>query len=398
MTPVPPEVRRRLAAETVQLWSSDGVVDLAIGQPQDAILPTAMLDAALARAGGRSIRYAWQYGHERGDGILRTELADFLEPRYGCPVDPDLMLVTNGNSQAIDLCCGVLGSPGATVFVEEPSYHLAMQIFRDHHLQLVGIPVDEHGLSIEALEDELTRHRPAFLYTIPAAQNPTGATLPSDRRRRLVQLAQQHGFLVVADEVYHLLRYTTDGPGPAAGSTASGPEPMAAYVDSGVVLSLGTFSKILAPGLRLGWIQAARPLLERLEGRGFIISGGGLNPVPAAVVAQVLADGSAAQYLESLLDLFRGRVERMDAGLRAVLPDDVRWATPDGGYFFWLRFPDDVDTAALLPKARELGVGYAPGPRFSSRGGLTHHLRLSYAYYGDEQLAAAVQALGHVFG
>lgn len=397
MAPVPPEVRQRLAAETVQLWSSGDVVDLAIGQPQDAILPTAMLDAALARAGADGIGYAWQYGHERGDGILRTELADFLEPRYGCPVDPDLMLVTNGNSQAIDLCCGVFAAPGDVVFVEEPSYHLAMQIFRDHHLQLVGIPVDEDGLSIEALQDALTRHRPAFLYTIPAAQNPTGATLPSDRRRRLVELAQQHGFLVVADEVYHLLQYSTAGPGPAADGPAAGPEPMAAYVDSGVVLSLGTFSKILAPGLRLGWIQAARPLVERLEARGFIISGGGLNPAPAAVVARVLADGSAADYLASLLPLFRGRVERMDAGLRAVLPADVHWRTPTGGYFFWLRFPPGVDTAALLPKARELGVGYAPGSRFSADGGLADHLRLSFAYYGDEQLAAAVQALGRAF-
>jgi DNA-binding transcriptional MocR family regulator len=394
MTPVPPEVRSRLAAETVQLWSDPGVTDLGIGQPQDAILPTDLLSAALHRFGEQRLQHPWQYGHELGDGVLRTELADFLEPRYGVPVDPDLMLVTNGNSQAIDLCCGVLAAPGDVVFVEEPSYHLAMQIFRDHHLRVVGIPVDRDGLSIEALEDELTRHRPAFLYTIPAAQNPTGATLPTQRRRRLVELAQQHGFLVVADEVYHLLQYGEPGPD----GRPAGPEPMAAYVDSGVVLSLGTFSKILAPGLRLGWVQAARPLLDRLESRGFIVSGGGLNPVPSALVAGMLADGSAAEYLASLLPLFRARVEAMDAGLRAVLPAGASWARPDGGYFFWLRLPDGVDTAALLPRARSLGVGYAPGPKFSSRGGLTEHLRLSFAYYGDEQLAAAVRALGQVFG
>jgi 2-aminoadipate transaminase len=392
--PVGPEVRRRLRAETVQLWSAPGITDLGIGQPQDAILPAELLSAALGRVGEQGLRYPWQYGHERGDGNLRAELADFLEPRYGCPVDPDLMLVTNGNSQAIDLCCWTLAAPGDVVFVEEPSYHLAMDIFRNHHLRLVGIPVDQQGLSIEALQDELTQHRPAFLYTIPAAQNPTGATLPTARRRQLVQLARQHGFLVVADEVYHLLQYAPAG----AGGRPTGPEPMAAYVDSGVVLSLGTFSKILAPGLRLGWVQAARPLLERLESRGFIVSGGGLNPVPAAVVAGVLADGSAAGYLASLLPLFRRRVEMMDAGLRAVLPQEVTWSTPDGGYFFWLRFPAGVDTGAVLPRARELGVGYAPGAKFSSRGGLSNRLRLSYAYYGDDELAAAVAALGRAFG
>ena len=393
MPPVGPELRGRLQAETVQLWSAPGVTDLGIGQPQDAILPAELLSQALGRVGEQGLRYPWQYGHERGDGNLRVELADFLAPRYGCPVDPDLILVTNGNSQAIDLCCWTLAAPGDLVFVEEPTYHLAMEIFRDHHLRLVGIPMDQDGLSIEALEEELTRHRPAFLYTIPAAQNPTGATLSSGRRRRLVELAQRHGFLVVADEVYHLLQYAPAG----AGGRPAGPEPMAAYVDSGVVLSLGTFSKILAPGLRLGWLQAARPLIERLESRGFIVSGGGLNPVPAAVVARVLAEGSAAQYLASLLPLFRRRVEAMDAGLRAALPQEVTWSTPDGGYFFWLRFPAGVDTGAVLPTARELGVGYAPGSKFSSSGGLSNHLRLSYAYYGDDELAAAVATLGRAF-
>jgi DNA-binding transcriptional MocR family regulator len=362
------------------------------------VLPVTLMSRALARASGAGRRYPLQYGLERGDGNLRVALAEFLGPRYSTSVtgaddvvrvDPQLMMVTNGNSHAIDLCCGVLTRPGDVVFVEEPTYFLALTIFRDHGLRVVGIPVDDDGLSLEALEDELTRHRPAFVYTIPAAHNPTGVSLSADRRRRLVELAVRHDFLVVADEVYHLLRY--DG---------VSPHPLAAYVDSGVVLSLGTFSKFLAPGLRLGWVQAAEPLLLRLEARGAIVSGGGVNPFASAVVAPLLEDGSVAAYLDQLVEVFRDRISVMDDALREHLPFAVHGVTyrrPDAGYFFWLRFPESVDTAVVRPRALALGAGFQPGRAFSTSGRQANHLRLSFAYYGNDELRTAVAAIGRAF-
>jgi 2-aminoadipate transaminase len=386
---VDPEVRQRLQAQTTQLWGAPGVVDLGIGQPQDSLLPVEAMSRALANAAAAGRRHPLQYGLERGDGNLRLALAEFLGQRDGRPVDPELMFVSNGNSHAIDLCCGVLTSPGDVVFVEEPTYFLALNIFRDHGLRVVGIPVDDDGLSIEALEHELTRHRPAFVYTIPTAHNPTGVTLTAPRRARLVELAAQHEFLVVADEVYHLLRYS-----------GTGPAPMAAQIDSGVVLSLGTFSKILAPGLRLGWVQAAEPLLRRLEARGAIVSGGGVSPLPAAIVAPMLDDGTLARYLDHLLQVFGHRITVMDEAVREHLPFDshgVTYRRPDAGYFFWLRFPEGVDTAAVQPRALALGAGFQPGRAFSTVGGLPHCLRLSFAYYGDDDLRSAVAAIGQAF-
>jgi 2-aminoadipate transaminase len=386
---VDPEVRQRLQAQTTQLWGAAGVVDLGIGQPQDALLPVEAMSRALAGAAAAGRRHPLQYGLERGDGNLRVALAEFLAERYGQAADPELMFVTNGNSHAIDLCCGVLTSPGDVVFVEEPTYFLALSIFRDHGLRVVGIPVDDEGLSIEALEDELSRHRPAFVYTIPAAHNPTGVTLTASRRARLVELALEHDFVVVADEVYHLLRY--EGQPPA---------PLAADIGSGVVLSLGTFSKILAPGLRLGWVQAAEPLLRRLEARGAVVSGGGVNPLPASLVATMLDDGSVADYLDHLLQVFGRRVEVMDAAVREHLPLDglgVTYRRPDAGYFFWLRFPEGVDTAAVRPRALALGAGFQPGRAFSTVGALPNYLRLSFAYYGDDDLWSAVAAIGQAF-
>lgn len=253
--------------------------------------------------------HALQYGIESGDGLLRMALADFLTDAYGIACEPEPMLITNGNSHAIDLVCSVFSEPGDVVFVEEPSYFLALDIFRQHHLRIVGIPVDEAGLRIDVLEAALGVERPAFIYIIPTFQNPTGYTLPLDRREQLISLAQKHGFLIVADEVYHLLSYT-----------ATVPAPMAAWADSNVVLSLGTFTKILAPGLRLGWIQASMPLIQRLADAGLIASGGGLNPFTSAIVKTLIEDGSLDNYLAFLRTTYRERAMVMDASLRTHFP------------------------------------------------------------------------------
>jgi DNA-binding transcriptional MocR family regulator len=393
MTPVPDDVRGRLHERTTQLWAEPGVVDLGIGQPQDAILPVGVLSAALASTAAAAARHPLQYGIEPGDGDLRVAVADYLEAPYGFCPDPDATFVTNGNSQAIDLVTGTFTRPGDVVLVEEATYFLALDVFRDHHVRVEPVAVDDDGLVPQALEEALRRHRPALVYTVPAFHNPTGATLPADRRERLVSLAAEHDALVVADEVYHLL-CAPDAPRGDAGAM---PPPLAAWAASGVVLSLGTFSKILAPGLRLGWVHAAAPLVERLARRGYVVSGGGLNPLVAAVVTRTLQDGSAAAYLADLRGLLGQRIAVMDRALREHLPRDVTWATPGGGYFFWLRLPADVDPAALRTAARAQGVDFRPGPLFSVDGGQVDRIRLSFAYSDAPTIATAVAALGRAF-
>jgi len=387
MTRAADSLREKLAAQTTQAWAVPGVVDLGIGQPQDAILPLEILRKAEAAHALASERYPLQYGNEFGDGHLRLALADFLTTHYGCAVDPEPIFISNGNSQAIDLVCSVFAKPGDVVFVEEPSYFLAIDIFRHHRLQIVGIPVDDQGLSIEALEDALTRHTPAFLYTIPAFHNPTGVTLAPDRRRRLVELAERFGFLVVADEVYQLLDYAGDAP-----------KPMAAYVDSGKVLSLGTFSKILAPGLRLGWVQGAPSLTRRLAAMPYVISGGGLNPYTGSIVRTVIERGWLADYVLSLRAVFGERVQVMDTALRRFCAQSIQFHKPSGGYFFWLRFPAGTDTRRFLEPAQKLGVGFRAGPKFSVSGDQRDCLRLSFAYYDAAAIDAAIALLAQAIG
>ena len=374
-----PARRAALLAQTTQAWAPSDVIDFGIGHPQDAILPTDIFRRAMANG---IEPYPLQYGTEFGDGYLRLALAEFLTAAYGVACDPESTFITNGNSQAIDQVCSVFTKPGDVVFVEEPSYFLALDIFRQHHVRIVGIPVDEHGLRLDALEAALAIERPAFLYTIPTFQNPTGYTLPVERREQLVALAQKHEFLVVADEVYHLLSYGGDVP-----------PPMAAWIASGVVLSLGTFTKILAPGLRLGWIQAAVPLIERLAGAGLIVSGGGLNPFTSAIVAPIIENGSLRNYLDFLIATYSERVGVMDEALKLYFPAGITYDVPSGGYFFWLRFPVGTDTATFLTSAAAHKVGFRCGSKFTVDGSLANYMRLSFAYYDSTTIERGISAL-----
>ena len=173
---------------------------------------------------------------------------------------------------------------------------------------------------------------------------------------------------------------------------------MSAYVDQGPILSIGTFSKILAPGLRLGWVHGSPERLAHLAGSGLVESGGGLNPVPCALVAAILEEGWQADYLRELRSTYGRRVETMAGALRAHVPGWVEYDVPDGGYFFWLTLPAPMDAAEVRERAARAGLDFRHGALFSSRGGLPRHLRLSFAYYDDGEIVEGVRRLGSVLG
>ena len=214
----------------------EGTINLGIGQPSPDLLPVDLVAKASQSFFDNAQPLELNYGVTQGDERFLHSLAAFLTEGYSSEATFDQLFVTGGNSQALDLMSVVFAKSGDTVFVEEPSYFLAFQIFHDHGLNIVGIPIDDDGLCVDALQQELKSHDPAFLYTIPSYQNPGGQCTTEARRRRIVELAVEHDFLIVADEVYQLL-YFYDAPPPAYGTMAA----------SGRVLSLGSFSKILAP-------------------------------------------------------------------------------------------------------------------------------------------------------
>jgi 2-aminoadipate transaminase len=367
---------------TIQGQIDSDSIDLGVGHPKTAHLPIDMLYHAVQARFAAGDPYFLQYGAEQGDGYLRISLGEFLTQGYCLPVRPEQLFITSGASSGLDLACTLFTKPGDSVIVEEPTYFLALKIFADHHLKPVPVPIDEDGIMIEALEDALSRYRPTMLYTVPTYQNPSGITLSSARRERLAFLSQKYEFLIVADEVYHLLDYTK-----------SPPKPMAGFIGKGNVLSLGSFSKILAPGLRLGWIQTDLPRIEKLVNSGLLDSGGGMNPFTSAMVRDLVESGDLKVNIEGLRGVYRQRLEAMDAALGRYLPG-VTYYKPDGGFFFWIHLPGEIDAQELLDRARSYKVRFQPGIRFSSQGGLHTYARLCFAYYEARELEKGIQRLG----
>ncbi|MEE4263921.1 MAG: PLP-dependent aminotransferase family protein [Desulfobacteraceae bacterium] len=369
-----------------QLNLPPGMIDFGVGQPSPSLLPLKLLRKAAAhRLSGNDADFL-AYGAEQGNGFFRTALAGFLSEHYRFPVEADQLFVTAGASGGLDLLCTLFAGPGDTIFVEEPSYFLALRIFADHQLKIISLPMDADGLIVDALEEKLNRHKPVFLYTIPTFHNPSSVSLGTARRAQLVELSRKYNFLIIADEVYHLLNY---GPGPP-------PPPLAGFVDSDTVFSLGSFSKILAPGLRLGWIQAGPRLLKRIIGCGLLDSGGGLNPFASALVCSAIEMGLQQAQLASLINTYTERNAALSHALKKYLPDTVRLIEPDGGFFAWLAFPQGVDTQQMLPAARHKKVGYLPGVKFSSAGKLKNCARLSFSYFDVPELEEGARRLGEV--
>jgi 2-aminoadipate transaminase len=369
-----------MSLQIIQTPIPEGFIDLGVGDPQFDLLPLQLLrDAAQDRL-SQSDNSFLQYGAEQGDGYFRAALADFLSPRYGFPVSHEELFVTSGISGGLELLCSLFTQRGDTIFVEEPSYFLALRIFADHGLRVISIQTDENGLVPEELIRALKEHHPKFLYIIPTFQNPSGHTLPEERRAQLVSLAQEHGFLILADEVYHFLSYTQ-----------APPKSLGAYVDSGHVISLNTFSKILAPGLRLGWLHTHPTIMKKIVAAGVLDSGGGMNPFTSAIVRTVVENGELQQNISKLVGVFSQRVKVMDECLRTNLPE-AKFTTPHGGYFFWVNLPG-VDAQELQNKAQTHQVGLRPGIRFSSQNGLRDYFRLSISFYGNDQLEEGILRL-----
>ena len=371
--------------QTIQTRGGRDLIDFSVGHPSLSLLPLEIMRRACRHRLEQGDPALLQYGYEQGSGFFRKSLAEFLALAGGVPVDPDCLFVSNGVSQALDLLCTLHTRPGDLIFVEEPTYFLALRIFEDHGLRVASLPVDEQGLVVEALEERLARERPVFLYSVPTHQNPSGATLPLERRNRLVKLSEEYGFLILADEAYHLLSYFREPP-PSFGTFAS----------AGTVFSLGSFSKILAPGLRLGWVHAREDRLRPLVKSGMLDSGGGLNPFISALVHSVLELGLQDTHLKKLRAVYGERLKVVCSTLSQELPGLIHFVEPWGGFFVWVRLPDGVEARDLLPKAQRERVGFMPGTRFSSRGGMGNFMRLSFSYYDCEILREGVGRLAGV--
>ena len=366
---------------TVQFVSRPGILDLGWGHPHPDALPVqrwrVATEQTLASAGDRALTY----GHAAGPGELREWLAE--RDSIG---DAANVFVTAGASHALELLTLLLARPGDVVLVDCPTYHLALRIFADAGVELVAAPSDEEGIDPAGTGDLVRRLRRAgrsvsLLYSVPTFANPTGATLSADRRVALTQVAAGSGLTLIEDDTYRDLAY-----GDAA------PPTLWSLSDQTCVVRVGSFSKSVAPGLRLGWVNAARSIVERLERRGYIDSGGGVNHATAMTMATF---GSSGSYELHLADVRRRYASQRDTLLRHLAREAGLVMTPPrGGWFAWARLPEGVSAAALLVEAERRGVSFVAGSQFHVDGRGDDHIRLAFSMLGPDETGQAVQRLG----
>jgi len=364
-----------------------GFVELAFGEPAPSLLPEELVRAAAADVLRELGRGAIAYGKPPGPIPLREAVTRRIAEREGLGVPWQDVYITGGNSPALDLILTVFTQPGDVALVESPTYNLALGTLRDHPVEIVGVGHDASGLDVDDLEAALDRvqaagRRARLLYTIPTFHNPAGACLAESRRARLLDLSAERDLLLVEDDVYRELCY--DGVAPRALWTPDGAAP---------VFRLGSFSKSLTPGLRVGWVNARRDLLDRLEAAGVLDSGGAPSHFAACVAAVVVSRDGYDAHIERLRAAYASRRDALAAALREHLPAGCSFDPPAGGFFIWLRLPPGVQGTDLLPLAESHGVGFAPGRRFCVDGD-DNHVRLGFSLFDEEQLAEGARRLG----
>jgi DNA-binding transcriptional MocR family regulator len=347
------------------------VISFARGVPAPECLPVAELADCAKTALERDGEVALSYGSTLGYGPLREWLAE----RHS--VEPARVLVTNGSLQAFHFVLDAFAGRGR-VLVERPTYDRPRKILAMVGLELGEIDVDEHGLDVDELERELDGPPAAFLYTIPTFQNPTGSTLSADRRRRLAALVGERGLPMLEDDPYGLVRFEGE------------PLPSLFELEGGErVMYSSSFSKTIAPGLRVGYAIVSAALAGKLEE---LVASTYITPalLPQATVYEFLRRGLFEPNLERVCDLLRARRDAMLAALERELSGRARWNRPEGGYFLWLELPDELDATELLARASGAGVTFVPGADF---GGPPSSARLAFSFVSPEAIDEGVRRL-----
>jgi 2-aminoadipate transaminase len=369
---------------TILAGSPPGVLSMTGGLPNPATFPADELDALAARLVRDDPAVALQYSPVAGIGSVREYLADRQEGLQGRRPDPGGLLVTSGGMEAIALICQALVDPGDAVAVEAPTYLGALMAFAGAEATAIAIPTDEDGLVVDALAERLAAGpRPKLVYTIPEFQNPTGRTLPLDRRRALVELCRAHGVLLVEDVAYRELSF--DGTSlPTLWSL--GPD---------VVLQAGTFSKTLVPGVRLGWAVGPEQVVTELTAAKQTTDqcAGGLGQ---RMLEEYGRAGGFERHLPAARALYASHWAALSGALARHMPAEVTWTEPSGGFLTWVTLPEPLDTMALRPAALAAGVAYVPGPPFHPGDGARRSLRLSFSHLTEPELETAVERLAGV--
>jgi 2-aminoadipate transaminase len=364
------------------------VISLAGGLPDTGAFPKETLAAVMRQVALESSAEALQYGPTEGLASTKECIVEVMATE-GIRADPDDMIVTAGGQQVIDLVARALIDPGDVVVAEAPTYPGAVPVFSSYQADVVQIEMDSDGMRIDVMEEALDRleregRRPKFIYTIPTFQNPGGVTMSLPRRRRLVEVARERELLVLEDNPYGLLRYEGT------------PLPTLRELDGGLyVMYLGTFSKILSPGIRVGWVLAPPPVLEKIN-LGKQAADLCSSTLSQLMVTEYFAAGRWRDYVDSVAERYRARRDTMLDALAEHFPAQAVWTHPAGGLFIWATLPDFIDTTDLLARALRDNVAFVPGAAAYLDGRGHNAMRLNFSAVDEDDIREGVRRIGKV--
>jgi GntR family transcriptional regulator/MocR family aminotransferase len=368
-------------AELLRASGHPASIDLSQGYGDPAQFPAQEFRKFMQKVMCRDDWKAFDYCDPHGYPALRETIAQVVASQ-GLGLRGENILLTSGSQQALSLTCHALLQPGDVVLVEEPTYSGMLDLFHAYRVRVVGIPMDEQGMQVDLLDGLLRQHRPKLIYSVPTFQNPSGISLSAPRRRQLVALADEYDVPIIEDDFVGDLRY--DGRAQPA---------LKAFDPGGRVIYISTFSKMLMPGLRVGFLAAEGPIYERLVETKRVTDMASASLIQRALDAYVTV-GRYQAFLRRSCQRYRQRREAMTGAIQRYLPESIRFTPPQGGLFIWLRLPEGVSSEALLPRACQQGVAFMPGTRFfpNPTDG-EPYIRLNFSSQATEKVEEGIRRL-----
>ncbi|WP_203650622.1 aminotransferase-like domain-containing protein [Secundilactobacillus yichangensis] len=358
------------------------VISFAGGLPAPELFPVEDLKKVTNEVYDESGREALQYSIAAGYPKLREQIAKRMN-RSGIKCDIDNIMITTGSQQSIDLTAKLFVNPGDTVIVEQPTYLCALDVFRSYGAHMVGVPMDDDGMKMDALEKAVQDNPDTkFIYTVPSFQNPTGRTMTADRRKKMIEIADKYNVMILEDDPYGAIRF--------AGKDVA---PVKTFENDERVIYMSTFSKILAPGLRIGWIVAEKTLVKKFTLMKQTVDVHSDN-LTQHIIAKYLADYNIDEHITKIREVYRRREGIMMDAIKKYFPKDARYSHPEGGLFIWVEVPG-VDTQTLFNTCIDHDVAFVPGEPFYADKVIPGTFRLNYSNMQDDKIVTGIERLGN---
>jgi len=374
--------------ELLKLTAKPEIISFAGGLPSPESFPKEEINDICKFVLEKSGNTILQYGPTEGNQGLKNELSKWMA-KDGINVPPEQILITAGSQQGLDLVGKVFLDKDDLIIVEMPTYIGGLQAFNSYMVRMEGVLQDDYGMKMGILEEKLKvlaskNERPKFIYVVPDFQNPSGVTMPEDRRKHLLELASKYNIIVVEDSPYRELRYT-----------GIQPPPIYSLDKEGRVVTLSTFSKIFCPGFRMAWIYGPAEIIDKM-----IMAKQGMDlccpEFNQAVACEFMKRGLLVKHIEKIKTMYREKRQIMLDTLEKYMPKSVSWTKPEGGLFLWMRLPETMDSTELFKKAVENNVAYVIGSAFHHDGSGKNTLRINFSYPTKEQIVEGVKRLSEV--